>query len=339
VKFLVWRHGQRRAAARLIEALHHQHAAAEAHAGAGGTLPAFLFVQLADGDEGKQDRRVRIFHVETELEPVTYATEQTRKSDLIQRCGDCGELALKVGTIIDRRCHGCGHRAWVRRAASAPRELPILFTGPMVRAIIDGQKTQTRRLMKPQPPSVEAVKNNAGIDFGIFEQRSMPGTWAVSGPVWAVRDLMGIEPRWQCPYGVPGDRLWVRETWCPRSNGALIMERIQTPFYAADLKSEKPHGWRWRPSIHMPRWASRIMLEVTGVRVERLQDISSSDISAEGIAYAEHQASCATECFALREAWAALWDGINAKRAPWADNPWVWVVEFQRVTAEEARAA
>jgi hypothetical protein len=119
VKFLVWRHGQRRDTARIVEALHHQHAAADSHASAGGTLPAFLFVQLADGDEGKQDRRVRIFHVVTELEPVTYATEQTRKSDLIQRCGDCGELALKVGTIIDRRCQGCGRRAWVRRAASA----------------------------------------------------------------------------------------------------------------------------------------------------------------------------------------------------------------------------
>jgi hypothetical protein len=119
VKYLVWRHGQRRSTARIVEALHHQHAAVEAHAGAGGTMPAFLFVQLAEGDEGKQDRRVRIFHVVTELEPVTYATEQRCKWDLVLRCHDCGELALKVGALVDGQCAGCGAKAWRGKAACA----------------------------------------------------------------------------------------------------------------------------------------------------------------------------------------------------------------------------
>lgn len=222
------------------------------------------------------------------------------------------------------------------------KERPILFSAPMVRAILEGRKTQTRRLMKPPPPTVEAVRAKAGIAFDIFAPHSMPGTWAVSGPVWAVRELMGVEPGWRCSCGEPGDRLWVRETWAKATDARSTRFREDT-LYAADFTDR----WRgpahfdgaWRPSIHMPRWASRISLEITGVRVERVQDISGDDIRAEGIESAEHRAYCTAGCDDLREAWAKLWDGINAKRAPWHSNPWVWVVEFKRLPAEEESKA
>jgi hypothetical protein len=119
VKYLVWKHGEKRTQARLVEALHHQHAAAEAHACAGGPpSEAYLFVQLAEGDEGKQDRRVRVFFTELVMEPVVFAYE-SRKVDLVLRCHDCGELALKVGTLVDGQCAGCGAKAWRGKAACA----------------------------------------------------------------------------------------------------------------------------------------------------------------------------------------------------------------------------
>jgi hypothetical protein len=121
VKYLVWRHGQRRDTARIVEARHHEHAAAEAHANVcGPPSEAYLFVQLAEGegDEGKQDRRVRVFFVETVMEPITFAYE-SRKVDLVLRCHDCGELSLKVGTLVDGQCSDCGAKAWRGKAACA----------------------------------------------------------------------------------------------------------------------------------------------------------------------------------------------------------------------------
>ena len=178
------------------------------------------------------------------------------------------------------------------------KEHPILFSGPMVRAILEGRKTQTRRVMK------------LNMDGGVYS-----------------------EPR--CPDGVPGDRLWVRETW---ADVRWMQEPEHFPngvSYRADcsadsLKLAEHYGVRWKPSIHMPRWASRITLEVTEVRAQRLQDITEEDARAEGV-------NCAVGGFITTNpvnAFHGLWDYINGKRAPWDSNPWVWAVTFRRVDHE-----
>jgi hypothetical protein len=228
------------------------------------------------------------------------------------------------------------------------KERPILFSAPMVRAILAGTKTQTRRVVKPAPPSGEAVIAKAGIDFSIFTDRSTPGAYRVGGPVWAVRELMGREPGWRCPYGESGDRLWVRETfihelaeYCYEASISIPSAQEST-VYRADVAVDKV-GFGWTPSIHMPRARSRITLEVTGVRVERLHSITDDDARAEGTPCwvcgrridGLSEEDC--ECFhskAARASFEVLWDGINGKRpaCAWADNPWTWVVGFKRVT-------
>lgn len=202
-------------------------------------------------------------------------------------------------------------------AVREAKERPILFSGPMVRALLAGTKTQTRRVVKPQP--TEFV-GGPGVKLA-------DGSPAPLVPLDDTVEPYGSEIR--CPYGLPGDRLWVRESWSPTnqlSHGVL---------YRADFTS--PEVGRWKPSIHMPRWASRILLDVTGVRVERLQDISEADARAEG----------AKECDPVsgREVLLAgpsqrgsfvlhyrdIWEQINGAGS-WDANPWVWVVEFARAT-------
>lgn len=201
--------------------------------------------------------------------------------------------------------------------SSAPRERPILFSGPMVRAILEGRKTQTRRLLKPQPPEdvgelvvdfyhptivVKDEEQPGERTFGVF---SADGEWAQ-----------------KCPYGAPGDRLWVRETW-----REVQSDTSTSLYYRADEEWHEKAGWR--PSIHMPRWASRITLEATDVRVQRLQDISEEDAKAEGADDIRYRT--AKECFS------DLWDSIHGDGA-WAANPWVWAITFKRVEAKEVAA-
>lgn len=192
------------------------------------------------------------------------------------------------------------------------KERPIIFSGPMVKAILDGKKTMTRRVVNPQPPEW-------CIEFGYtcFTPKgkiSGRGIYQDEGPA---------EKFFKCPYGVPGDRLWVRETFQCRGDNPQI-----TPddyIYRAD--GEKlPHEWmRWYPSIHMPHWASRILLEIKAVRVERLQDITPHDAHCEGWPGME-------VCGLYPQTWFEhLWRSINGKKHTWADNPWVWVIEFERV--------
>lgn len=208
-------------------------------------------------------------------------------------------------------------------------EKPILFSGPMVRAILEGRKTQTRRLVrKPIPDGADEVFNWTP---GALAATIMPNV-ARSG-LWARRnDGEDGEDGWlrflgACPYGQGGDRLWVRETWAEVGPGFI---------YAA---TDADHNitQRWRPSLHMRRLASRLTLEVVSVRVERLQEISEEDARAEG---AVPDQLCPAGFLDTRNldpshthrgAFACLWDSINSQRASWASNPWVWVVEFKRV--------
>jgi hypothetical protein len=185
------------------------------------------------------------------------------------------------------------------------KEPPILFSAPMVRAILDGRKTQTRRVVKPQPVNV------------LFHK----GQW-----IEAPCDLVENETVLHCPYGQPGDRLWVRETWAHETDFGTFTGGF---VYRADGdKRERECGPtdRWRPSIHMPRLVSRITLEITDVRVERIKDISGIDAIAEGIqAVSKYGSEADVSDFA------ELWDKINGKKYPWESNPFVWRIEFKRI--------
>lgn len=209
-------------------------------------------------------------------------------------------------------------------------EKPIIFSGAMVRALLDGRKTQTRRVLKPQP--VKLPDFNRG-SLSINVRRSVYQAWNPHCP--AVR----------CPYGQPGDRLWVRETFAyvsPHEYPAPF-EECKIEYRADKPEAKRAGGWdcepddpeaiRWRPSIHMPRWASRITLEVTGVRVERLQDISEADARAEG-AYPPPAGTdddgAHYDAGTFRDGFRALWESINGAGS-WTANPWVWVIEFRRI--------
>ncbi|HFK1829500.1 TPA: hypothetical protein ACGW3C_000679 [Pseudomonas aeruginosa] len=219
------------------------------------------------------------------------------------------------------------------------KERPILFNDQMVRAILDGRKTVTRRVMKPQPiPS-----RRGGHHWPCKVHQSM---------LHVERELQNGEGCWcglveaACPYGQPGDRLWVRETWAADAQVDAIepsdLSQGEPIWYPADLSVRQTgcsmiSKGRVRPSIHMPRWACRILLEITAVRVERLQDISEEQALAEGVRSepCDHtrQACADIGCWGdtAKGAFGFLWESLNGEGS-WAANPWVWVVEFKRVT-------
>ena len=216
-------------------------------------------------------------------------------------------------------------------AAPATTERPILFSGEMVRAILEGRKTQTRRVVVPtqSKPRVAPLRMEPWIIDGEQQEDDY------GAPAWAgFHPEYWGEAKWfTCPYGQVGDRLWVRETWRPCavpqcSDTAICVEYRESDYCKlGHLSTLNRTGWR--PSIFMPRWASRITLEITGVRVERVQETTTSDIVAEGVLPDTRYLGSANR---YRHAFIDLWDDINAKRGyGWASNPWVWVVEFKKV--------
>lgn len=225
------------------------------------------------------------------------------------------------------------------------KERPIIFSAPMVRAILSGAKTQTRRVVKPQPFDRSWSRHDHRIGYTTDDEGI---------DLYAYSKSEGGEWHARCPYGKPGDRLWVRETWrytaSTLEESRAITEDI-TGGIAVDWRATyigdcmKQLGFSredaemaddfetWRPSIHMPRWASRITLEIVGVRVERLQDISEADCIAEGIASAPGgwwSGATGQSSPTPVGAYALLWESINGPGS-WALNPWVWVIEFKRL--------
>lgn len=232
------------------------------------------------------------------------------------------------------------------------KEHPILFSGPMVRAILAGRKTQTRREVKPQPSYI--------IDPQCRTYE--PALVDRHGEMYPGPEVFGFyneEHGWKCPYGQPGDRLWVRETTCiAPKNFATPDETCVRDYdgalrfvsYRADGHSEdamRDYRLKWTPSIHVPRWASRITLEIVSVRVERLSEITEADAIAEGIeksdrGYLDYHweqkrgASLARGWFSDPVlSYRSLWETIDGPGS-WDANPWVWVVEFKRVETQTA---
>ncbi len=201
---------------------------------------------------------------------------------------------------------------------------PILFSGPMVRAILAGAKSQTRRVVNMA--NIGMIGHGGTGDdpesWG-YQIDDGSGLWAVlaRGHSATESGLISIP----CPYGAPGERLWVRETF-RIENGTRPEHGPNGVHYRADGEDS---GATWRPSIFMPRWISRLTLDVTEIRVERLGALTYDDAQAEGVDFFPPAPGCSpVQRFALG------WDKINGKRGfPWASNPWVWVVAFRRVAA------
>jgi len=203
------------------------------------------------------------------------------------------------------------------------KERPIIFSGEMMRAILDGKKTQTRRVIKPQPDYAilkEGTELEAHKCPQLASVHSGRKEWGLYRVPFHGRDVPCFS--FDCPYGKPGDRLWCKETFVRQYTGFDygIIYKADGIKISEDMK--------WSPSIYMPRWASRIILEITGIRVERIQDITEEDAKAEGCEIG-HGLTDDSPFFA-REAFQKLWDSINAKRGyGWYENPWVWVIEFK----------
>jgi hypothetical protein len=233
------------------------------------------------------------------------------------------------------------------------KELPIVMSARDVCAILDGSKTQTRRAIKPKAAeliSVMSGEGEASVSFRYSHHVDDDGK--KHPPEWLcfLEDYPeeGVVPIGQCPYGQPSDRLWVRETWKPVPISAYRSSEgvQQTPNpQDADEAAVYKAGWvrsgggvSWRSPTHMPRWASRITLEITDVRVERLQDISDDNCLAEGIAQVVRERLPSTQQCGEYDAidvdpvaeYRALWETINGPGS-WDANPWVWVISFKRI--------
>ncbi len=218
------------------------------------------------------------------------------------------------------------------------KERPILFSGPMVRALLDGSKTQTRRALSPKVVAKCPVEN--GYVFGV-DPSGFCG--------FSRTDRYGFSafPLGRSLYGVPGDRLWVRETHAQFAVGNKAGDAPQCVAYRATCNADGSFDYvnngdeimnlkvtRWTPAIYMPRWASRITLEIIDVRVQRVQDISVEDARAEGVDVTLDLRDHMNPVAAFR----SLWDSINGKRpgCSWDVNPWVWALTFKRVEVVHA---
>lgn len=209
------------------------------------------------------------------------------------------------------------------------KERPILFSAPMVRALLDGSKTQTRRIIKPHPRDDAFVL----LDHG-------DGWWPYRSEDGESADVDNMEYPFTCPYGQPGDQLWVRETHRPifgQTCGLIAVDYRADPQVKWERMRDHADKPKWIPSIHMRREYSRIQLEIVSVRVERLNDCIDADAVAEGCEKnhngyywaGPHPVSGRKQMATAHQAYRDLWESINGPDS-WAANPWVWAVEFKR---------
>lgn len=211
------------------------------------------------------------------------------------------------------------------------KERPILMRGPLVIASLEDRKTQTRRIVVPQPDIIDSDGN--ARRYKPLEVVLNGELVVMHGPPDDPRDARYVDRPIPCPHGAVGDRLWVRETfarlWFNADDGWQTIYRADDNL---DCIREAAAG-QWKPSIHMPRWASRLTLEIAGVRVERLQEISEADICAElGCPLTWDGEGAEPYRRDLRSAFGCLWNEIYAKRGySWADNPWVWCLSYRRI--------
>ncbi|HDU5940835.1 TPA: hypothetical protein RFW12_004387 [Klebsiella variicola] len=206
------------------------------------------------------------------------------------------------------------------------KERGMIFNGEMVRALLDGRKTQTRRIVKGTDGAVKFCKEwniNGEEVFVVLGEKDHTGMNPVLGAI-------------SCPFGAVGDRIWVREAFRVHSRATDIATLVykasernswteQTHRVPVAVCNKPATPEKWTPSLHMPRWASRILLEITDVRVERLKSISDGDAIREGCSTADMKSG---DCVA--DVFARLWASIYGAES-WNANPWVWVIEFKRV--------
>lgn len=216
-------------------------------------------------------------------------------------------------------------------------ERPILMSPAMVRAILAGRKKQTRRVIKPQPPDDTGYRIITLIDSTARAERSKLGAhhWVKLGGENDLEIIADQGKYFRCPYGAKGDRLWVRET----CNISETKDAVMYLDNGGKLGPDAPPNseswarqWKTLPSIFMPRWASRITLEVINIRVQRLQDISGEDAVKEGVELKEDGYWCDGHFHAsdARIVYESLWESINSKNGhSWESNPWVWVIDFE----------
>lgn len=263
------------------------------------------------------------------------------------------------------------------------KERPILFSSEMVKAILAGRKTQTRRIawVFDIHHRMRKLQNDIPVQWAGAVHPARESGW-VSWYPGNTNDLPEFTKKqyakgFECPYGTVGDHLWVRETWAQWDSGEHFRRDNQGISYLADCLNSQgvedfdgkrcrtDFGVKWRPSIFLPRWASRVTLEITNIRVERLQETSMVGCIAEGVQIPVTTQDCSdgkarplirltgkfppvkylpkqgerTEADFYRAEFASLWDGINFKKCPWESDPWVWVITFKRVEASERKEA
>lgn len=231
-------------------------------------------------------------------------------------------------------------------------ERGMIFNAEMVRAILDGRKTQTRREIKLKldiaclATTYDWATSLAANHYqGLTEEQIQQKAESLRGVIHPVILGNGQMVSIICPHGKPGDRIWVRETFCPVDDTQYGGERWVDYRATPKLEASHPAGWdsapndaealKWRPSIHMPRWASRILLEITNVRVERLNSISQEDAKAEGMELTGWRPTYSDpdsggEVWTPYDNFAQLWESIYGEES-WKANPWVWVIEFKLV--------
>ncbi|MGQ6585240.1 hypothetical protein ACUNEO_00195 [Serratia sp. IR-2025] len=220
------------------------------------------------------------------------------------------------------------------------KERPVIFNGEMVRAILHGRKTQTRRVMKVQPKPSETRPED--FWFSSKKLESMVHVSDFTPGNSPIADCHLFFQEHCCPFGQAGDRMWVRETFMDLTGTGIeattgkfegFAYRADTPAGSYGDEVRKEYGLKWTPSLHMPRKACRILLEITAVRVERLNDISEEDAKAEGVAPSQHIITPPEALY--RVGFLKLWQSIYGEES-WSANPWVWVIEFRRLEVRDA---